>query len=243
MAAMTGPHSHSLTVILPIWNEQDAIARVLAELLATSGLATAHVLAMDDGSTDHTSFVLDQAAMRDPRMEVIHLPHGGKDRALWRAFAVATTEWVCVMDADGQYDPADITRLMAHAFESHAAGVWGVRAAREDNSWRKLSSCLGRQVKRLIIGIPAVKDSGCGLFVARRDLCLRIATACPNPAGQVHCHLADIIRSHGSVVGEIPITHRVRQGGTAKYGMLNRMMPGLKSLFQARRLQTNLKHE
>ncbi len=231
---MTNPQFNSLTIILPAWNEQEVVAHVLDELLAVPGLAGARVLAMDDGSTDGTASLLDQAAARDARVRVAHLPHGGKDRALWRAFADAATEWICVMDADGQYDPADIPRLMAQATATHADGVWGVRAAREDNAWRKLSSRLGKLAKRLIMGAPAVSDPGCGLFVAKRDLCLRVATACPQPAGQMHCHLADVIRSYGGVVGEKPINHRARQGGKAKYGMLNRIVPGLRSLRQAR---------
>ena len=71
---------------------------------------------------------------------------------------VATTEWLCAMDADGQYDPNDIVRLMDQAEKTRADAVWGVRVAREDNALRFVSSTVGRMARRLILGTTVVLE-------------------------------------------------------------------------------------
>jgi len=229
-----------LTVILPVWNESEALPRVLDDVLAVAAQDGFSVLVMDDGSTDGSAALLNDTASRMHRLRVVHLPHGGKDAALWRAFAEAGTEWVGVMDADGQYDPADFVRVLGHADATGADAVWGIRSVREDNGVRKLSSWMGRMMKRLLLGPMVVRDPGCGLVIMRRKFCMPVIEACPRPFGQLHCHLADLIRAQGGVVAELPIAHRPRQAGSAKFGAMNRIVPGLASLVQARRVREKL---
>ena len=230
----------NLTIILPVWNERETVPRVLAELLAVPRLGRARVLIVDDGSTDGGGVELDAWADREARVRVVHLSHEGKDAALWHAVAKADTEWLCAMDADGQYDPKDIVRLMDHAEGSGADAVWGVRTAREDTALRFVSSTVGRMARRLVLGTTVVHDSGCGLVVARRTFYNWVRVACSRPAGLVHCQLAELIHAQGGKVAELPIAHRPRHGGCAKFGALNRIMPGLRSLLQARRARHDL---
>ena len=230
----------NLTVILPIWNEAGTVPHVLVELLAVPGLVGAQVLAVDDGSTDGSARELDSWAARDARVRVVHLPHGNKDAALWHAVGDADTEWLCAMDADGQYDPSDIVRLMDHAGTTGADAVWGVRVAREDHALRFVSSAVGRMARRLVLGTLAVHDAGCGLVLVRRTFYARATVACPRPAGLVHCQLAELIHAMGGKVAELPIAHRPRRGGRAKFGALNRMVPGVRSLLQARKARRDL---
>ncbi len=223
----------SFTLVLPVWNEREVIEPVVQEILSVSELASIRLLLVDDGSTDGSAELLDGLVQRDSRCAVLHLPHGGKDRALWAAFGRIETEWLGIMDSDGQYDPRDLVDLFRRV-EADTAAVWGVRARRHDNRWRKLISRAGRLTKRLILGSCTVQDTGCGIWIAQTRFVRDLDALCPQPAGQVHCHLPELIRTRGGRIAEQAIRHRSRMGGQAKYGALNRMGPGLRSLLQAR---------
>ena len=229
-----------LTVILPVWNEHEVIEPVVEEFLAVPELSDVRVLLVDDGSTDGSMALLDQLADRHHRCEVLHLPHGGKDRALWAAFSQVKTEWVGIMDADGQYDPHDIARMLGN-FTHFGDAVWGVRTQRHDRAWRRFISKVGRFGKSLVLGECAVSDTGCGMWLARTCFVQSLGTLCSAPAGQVHCHIPEFIRAQGGRISEQPITHRDRLGGQAKYGAWNRLIPGIYSLLQARRLTRTIR--
>ena len=70
--------------------------------------------------------------------------------------------------------------------------------------------------------------------MARAALVRGVEQLCPSPAGQVHCHLPEFILARGGIIKEYVIEHRARKGGRAKFGALNRVVPGFVSLLQAR---------
>jgi dolichol-phosphate mannosyltransferase len=229
-----------LTIVLPAWNEEAVIAGTLREVLAAPGLEDVAVLVVDDGSTDRTADVVLEMGRMQPRLRVETVPHGGKDLALWHAIRTSATPWMGLMDADGQYDPADFPRLLATARERSVDAVWGQRAQRSDHPWRLLCSRVARAVKRATFGALRVDDPGCGIWVARVDFLRPVAEGERAPAGQLHCHLAELIAAQGGRVGQMAIHHRHRAGGQAKYNMLNRLGPGSRSLAQAGRLARRL---
>lgn len=230
-----GSPSRSCTLVFPVWNEQEVIVSVVEELLGLSELANMKILLMDDGSQDGSSALLDQLSLQHPQCAVVHLPHGGKDLALWKAFGLSGTEWTGIMDADGQYDPCDLARLLGNPAPACDA-IWGIRTQRHDRPWRSFISRIGRFIKRFILGSCTVADTGCGLWIARTRFLKELDQLCPKPAGQVHCHIPELIRCQGGQIIEMAIAHRVRRGGCAKYGAWNRLLPGFRSLLQARQL-------
>jgi len=222
-----------ITVLIPAWNERECIVAVLDEFETTPSLAGVKLLVVDDGSTDGTGPLLDEYARSHPRMKALHVPHGGKDRALWAGFMAVTTEWTGMMDGDGQYDPKDFPELLHEASIRKADAVWGIRSRRHDHALRFISSSIGRITKRLMLGSRKVRDTGCGIWIARSRYLQPIPATCADPAGQVHCHIPELITAQGGVVEETDIVHRSRHAGQAKFGALNRIVPGLKSLSQA----------
>ena len=225
--------TEELTVLIPVWNERNCIVSTLRAFEGTPGLQQVRRLVIDDGSTDGTGRMLAEYSRAHPQTEVLHLPHGGKDRALWAGFQAVRTVWTGMMDGDGQYAPNDFPRLLAFASTANADAVWGIRLHRQDNALRFLSSWIGRTTKRLTLGGQVVQDTGCGIWIARSRYLQPIPGVCPDPAGQVHCHIPELIATQGGRVAELEITHRSRHAGRAKFGALNRSVPGLISLCQA----------
>jgi glycosyltransferase involved in cell wall biosynthesis len=115
-------------VILPAWNEQDALPGVLDDVLAT--LPSADVLVVNDGSTDRTSEVA-----RRGRAMVLDLPLnlgvGGAMRAGYKFARNEGYEYAVQLDADGQHDPREVPRLLAAMAAQDADVVIGARFAGE----------------------------------------------------------------------------------------------------------------
>jgi glycosyltransferase involved in cell wall biosynthesis len=113
------PGTPRLLVILPAWNEEEALPGVLDELHAA--IPDADFLVVSDGSTDSTARV----ARRGSTMVLdlpVNLGVGGAMRAGFRFAAREGYDIAVQVDADGQHDPADVRRLVG-ALESEQADV------------------------------------------------------------------------------------------------------------------------
>jgi glycosyltransferase involved in cell wall biosynthesis len=111
-----------LTVVIPAFNEEDTIVRVIERVRAIP--FTLQIIVVDDCSSDRTAELvrgLDDVEFRR------HDVNQGKGAALRTAFALAHGRIVVVQDADLEYDPADIPGLIAPILEGHADVVYGSR--------------------------------------------------------------------------------------------------------------------
>ena len=118
-----------LSLVIPAFNETGTIELALERVLAQPFVC--EVIIVDDGSTDGTRDVLE--AIDDPRVRVIfHETNQGKGAALHTGFRHATADFVGVQDADLEYDPADLARLLKPLVEGRADVVYGSRFASGD---------------------------------------------------------------------------------------------------------------
>ncbi len=109
-----------LSIVLPAKNESQAIGAVVAGLHVA--YPDADIIVVDDGSTDGTGDVARTAGAR----VVTHPYSKGNGAAIKSGARAATGELIVFMDADGQHDPADISRLLAR-LESGYDMVVGAR--------------------------------------------------------------------------------------------------------------------
>ena len=101
-------HPVSVTVLLPAFNEEQAIVSTIQKIKDLH--PDFEVLVIDDGSSDNTM----QVAM-DAGANVWPHPYNiGNGAAVKTGLRMARGEWIVMMDADGQHDPADIARLLEH---------------------------------------------------------------------------------------------------------------------------------
>ncbi len=98
----------SVTVLLPAYNEEQAIASTVQKIKELH--PDFEILVVDDGSTDNTM----QAAM-DAGANVWPHPYNiGNGAAIKTGLRCARGDWVVMMDSDGQHKPEDIARLLEH---------------------------------------------------------------------------------------------------------------------------------
>ena len=115
-----------LSVLVPAYNEGPTVARVFERLAAVP--LRLEVIAVDDGSSDDTGSQLDALAVRGRIHRVIHHPRNlGKGAAIRTAIAAATGDVVVVQDADLEYDPAELPRLLGPILDGRADAVYGSR--------------------------------------------------------------------------------------------------------------------
>ncbi len=119
MAVSVSPSSETLSIVIPCFNEEEALPQ-LRERLPTvldrvsSRYADVRVLLVDDGSTDATLSLLRQHFAADPRFSIlVHEQNRGLGAALKTGFAASRSDVVVTTDADGTYEFGEILGLCA----------------------------------------------------------------------------------------------------------------------------------
>jgi glycosyltransferase involved in cell wall biosynthesis len=114
-----------VSVIVPVYNEQETISSVLRELLKLdSEIPSIETIVIDDGSTDGTQ----NEIARFPSVRYIrHERNLGKGRALRTGFAAAKGKVIAIQDADLEYQPKQIPSLVGPICSGHVDAVFGSR--------------------------------------------------------------------------------------------------------------------
>jgi len=115
-----------LSILMPVYNEEERIADALKQALAVDYPCEIELVVVDDGSRDGTGEVLGRAD--DSRLRVItHARNAGKGAAIKTAVDSAEGDYMVILDADLEYDPQDIPRLLAPVLDGRAEVVYGNR--------------------------------------------------------------------------------------------------------------------
>lgn len=111
-----------VSIIIPAYNEADSIVQAIERVRAVP--LQKEIIVVDDGSTDETPALLAQ----QPDVVVLRHEHNmGKGMAIRTAIAHATGDIIIIQDADLEYDPMDIPRVIAPIAEGKAQVVYGSR--------------------------------------------------------------------------------------------------------------------
>ncbi len=227
-------------MVAPAHNEEENIDRLVQEVhdaLAPRGISFEFIV-VDDGSTDSTR-VRVQALMRDrPWLRCVAMtrtPPGkgnGQSAAFHAGFRATRGEFVAVLDADLQNDPAEIPQMLDLLMAQQADMVQGDRShARKDNAIRKVGSWVGRVFRKVLLG-DTIRDTGCSLRLMKREIAVQL----PLEFRGMHRFIPVTARHLGYKVVEMPVKHRPRIAGVPKYGLgiVQRAIPGLIDCFAVR---------
>ena len=222
--------------MVPVFDERDSLGPLVTEIAAALGAAGGgrayEIVAVDDGSTDDSLAVLKTLKATHPELHIVALAaRAGQSAALAAGFQAARAPIVVTLDADLQNDPGDIPAVVAALEHNGVAAVVGYRAERRDTGWRRLQSRIANGVRNWLTH-ETIRDTGCSLKAFRAEA-LR-----PIPLfNGMHRFLPTLVKLHGGTVAEVPVRHRPRRFGKAKYGMWNRVFRALADAFGVRWMQ------
>jgi glycosyltransferase involved in cell wall biosynthesis/Flp pilus assembly protein TadD len=213
------PDKIGLSIVVPVYNEEENIPVLFDELSAA--LITLkqdyEIIFIDDGSADKSREALAAIAAADKRVKVIFFRRNyGQTAALGAGFKYARGEVVVTLDADLQNDPADIPKLLAKMAEGYDL-VNGWRKDRRDKVFsRKIPSMIAnRIINKLIEGTNVqLRDFGCTLKAYKKGIVKNI-----HLYGEMHRFIPVFAAWIGVKVTEIPVNHRPRLHGEAKYNL------------------------
>ena len=115
-----------LSILMPVYNEEARLADAVKQALDVQYPCEIELVVVDDGSTDRTSQIL--AGMDNSRMRVIlHERNQGKGAAIMTAVNAAEGDYLVILDADLEYSPTDIPKLLQPVLEGRTTVVYGNR--------------------------------------------------------------------------------------------------------------------
>ena len=116
-----------VSILVPAFNEEKTIERVLLKLLAIP-IGEREIIVVDDGSTDGTGQIVQQVASLNPSIRFFtQATNLGKTAAIARAITESTGDILIVQDADLEYDPNEIPGIISPIVEGVADVVYGSR--------------------------------------------------------------------------------------------------------------------
>jgi len=166
-------------VLLPVYNEEARLERLLERVRGALGSRSYRVVAVDDGSEDSSSAILERWSREIPLVVVTHPHNMGLAQTLydglqWVAEHGGESDVVITMDADDTHDPAYVGTMVERLQEGYdvviasrfqpGAAVHGVPRHRELLSYGVLL------VLRTAMPIPGVRDYACGFRAVRAAL-------------------------------------------------------------------------
>jgi glycosyltransferase involved in cell wall biosynthesis len=172
---------HTLTIVVPAYNEEASLPRFLPELLDCCERNDWRLIVVDDGSQDGTAAAL--AGFEDqPRLRVVRQKvNRGYGGAIKSGIRAADTDYVLTVDADGQHHVEDLEALFADLRERDADMVVGSRKGASNSGWyRDLGKTLIRSLARFLVDNLSVYDINSGLKVYDATLAKRYLNLCPD---------------------------------------------------------------
>ncbi|HVU73897.1 MAG TPA: glycosyltransferase family 2 protein [Mycobacteriales bacterium] len=115
-----------LSVLMPVFNEEATLPTVLKRVLDVPWPCEVELVIIDDGSADRSRAILDD--VQDPRVVVHgHSRNLGKGAAIRTASELATGDYMIICDADLEYAPEEIPKLLKPVLAGDADVVYGTR--------------------------------------------------------------------------------------------------------------------
>lgn len=208
------------SVVIPARNEAKSLKPLYGALkpVMDSLGGTWELLLIDDGSEDKTYQMMEELRHQDPRVKLIRFRRSFGQTAAWSAgFNHAQGDYVIVMDADLQNDPADIPSMLKAMREHHYDVVSGWRVNRQDKSVLRLGSRIGNAIHRWVTG-EKIHDHGCSLKVYKKAALEDLELY-----GEMHRYITALLSWKGFRVGEVPVTHHARRFGTTNYSIKKKL--------------------
>jgi glycosyltransferase involved in cell wall biosynthesis len=203
-----------LSVIAPLYNEEDNVALLHAAIVAAVRPLNmrSEIILVDDGSRDATFERALELPAEDPPLRLVKLRrNSGQTAAMVAGIDHAQGRILLTMDGDLQNDPGDIPLFLEKIEEGYDLVV-GWRHNRQDHWSRVLPSKVANWLIAKVTGVP-IKDNGCSLKAYRACVIKRIPLY-----NEMHRFIPAMASLAVPRIAQIRVRHHPRRFGQSKYG-------------------------
>lgn len=216
-----------LTVIIPVYNEEDSLpplygklCKSISDAIEMKLVSSYEICFISDGCTDRSDEVIKGIIAQDPRVHlIVFRKNFGKAAALQAGFRHCKGDIVITMDADLQDDPDEIPKFI-HKLDEGYDLVSGWKYNRLDPLEKRLPSKLFNHVTSTLSGVK-LHDFNCGFKAYRKEVIKNI-----DIYGELHRYIPVLAYRKGFRIAEMVVTHHKREFGKSKYGF-ERYLRGL----------------
>lgn len=206
-----------VSVVIPVYNNAPTLGTVVEQVIEhmTANGRSVEVVLVDDCSSDGSWASIETLAESDARVRGIRLAsNGGSGTAKGAGCSVTRGPFICTVDADMDYDPCDLVRIL----EELEAGHDFVSGVRVDSSGRPPTRRLGSWVMRMLVSrvwsfVP--RDIGCGVQGWTSEI-----AAMGLPQLETHRDFAWAVPLLQPVESYSEIELRTRESGLSSYGFV-----------------------
>lgn len=217
---MTVTADHRLSLVIPMYNEQDNVLPMLERVHEVLGDYPMpwEVLLVNDGSADGTLTMMREGqAKYGEHVRVVELRRNfGQTAAMQAGIDLARGDVIATLDGDLQNDPVDIPRMVNRLLDEDLDLVAGWRKNRQDAViMRKIPSRIANKLIRRITGVE-LHDYGCSLKVFRAEVVKSIRLY-----GEMHRFIPAWLATYTAPnrIAEEVVSHHPRTRGVSKYGI------------------------
>ena len=164
--------SCSISMVIPVYNEEGNISQCAEDALAMLTSLTNHfeLIFVESGSTDQTGVIADELAVKEERIKVLH--QGGKKgvgNALKAGYAIATNEWVFYTDGDNAFEMSRFLEVAELLKDPNIDMVNGRRVNRNDSYLRAVYTRVYNFILRFFFQVQ-VRDKAIGFKAFKRKV-------------------------------------------------------------------------
>jgi len=193
-----------LSILIPVFNESQSIAAVVERVHALP--LDKEIILVNDASTDSTPDIINKFDTGCFKV-IHHSTNQGKGTAIRTALKAATGDVIVIQDADFEYDPGDLPRLMVPISEGKAEVVYGVRSLESQKLVMRLGNRFITFAANVLYG-QSLKDVETCYKMMRRDIALSLGLECRRFDIEAEI-TAKLLRS-GYTINEMPISYTAR---------------------------------
>ncbi len=203
-----------LSIIVPVYNEQNTIQFILKKLNALD--ICKEIIVVNDGSQDATQEKINQIKREIEGIKIINFKNNcGKGRAVREGIKIAQADVIAIQDADLEYNPRDLIVLYNILKNSDADAIYGVRFKKDSYSplWHRLGNKL-LSVATSILYFQNIRDMETCYKVIKRDVAMKLQLQ--SNGFEIEAEITAKLLRGGYKIIQYPISYRFRSYGEGK---------------------------
>ncbi|UCE58303.1 MAG: glycosyltransferase family 2 protein [Phycisphaerales bacterium] len=223
----------SISVFFPCYNEEANVEKTTLDALRTFERISDdfEIIIVNDGSKDRTGEIADRLAAENPSVRAVHNnPNLGYGGALQRGFREATKSWVFYTDGDGQFDFAEIDKLLPLLDRYDIISAY--RLDRQDSLIRKANASAWTVLVNLVFGLR-LRDIDCAFKIYPRTLFDEIRMS--SMGALIDAEILARAKRVGCSIGQVGVHHYPRTAGEQSGANLRVILRAFKELLALRK--------